>query len=134
MADYDDEYDVDLEEIACGQDIIDWWSYADDGYRFTADAADSETAEQERWVVAQCFRRGDEYAYEPLTDEMTLAEAQEYMAGEDSELAALIAQAEGTDDFQARERLIDEIGPLVRQQIKAALQPDQNQPPHGGSA
>ena len=63
------------------------------------------TASQPRWVVAQCWLRGDEYAYEPLTDEMTLAEAEEYDAaeGSDGELAVLIAQAESTEDYQARE-------------------------------
>jgi hypothetical protein len=116
----DEDYECEVEDIDCGTEIIDWLSYAADNYRFTADAADARSAAEERWVVAQCFQRGDEYAYEPLTDEMTLAEAQEYeegMAGDDGELGALIAQAESTDDYQEREALVTEIGGLVRGQI-----------------
>jgi transcriptional regulator with XRE-family HTH domain len=106
--------------------VVNALARAADGYRFTADATDGVTASQPRWVVAQCWQRGDEYAYEPLTDEMTLAEAEEYMAqdGSDPELAALIAQAESTDDFQAREAIIDSLGPLIRAQIRAALPPE----------
>jgi hypothetical protein len=43
-----------------------------------------------------------------------------FLAAEDSELARLVAQAESTDDFQERERLIEEMGPLIRAQISQA--------------
>lgn len=115
--DYEDD---EVEDIDCGVEIIDWFAYAADGYRVTSDAADAVTAAESRWVVAQCWQRGDEYAFEDLAGEMTLAEAEEYMAGmagEGGELAALVAQAESTDDYQERERLVDEVGGLVREQI-----------------
>jgi hypothetical protein len=32
----------------------------------------------------------------------------------------LIAEAESTDDYKERERLIDELGPLIRAQISQA--------------
>jgi hypothetical protein len=53
---------------------------------------------------------------------MTLAEAQEHLAAEgcDDELAALVATAESTDDYQERERLIDAMAPLIRAQISQA--------------
>jgi hypothetical protein len=126
VADFEDDCDDEVEEIDCGTEIIDWYSYAADGYRFTSDSADAGSAAESIWVVAQCWQRGDEYAYEPLTDEMTLTEAEEYEAsldcaavGSDPELAALIAQAESTDDYQARDAIIDSLGPLIRAQIKA---------------
>jgi hypothetical protein len=103
---------------AADTEVIDWWSYAADNYRITSDAASAFTAAEPRWVVAE-YEINDEgeYVYDALTEPMTLWEAQNY---EQSELAVLIAEAESTDDYQERERIISEIGPLIREQIKAA--------------
>jgi hypothetical protein len=103
---------------ALDTEIIDWYAYASDGYRMTADTATAKTAAEPRWVVAEYWiDDSDKYVYEALTEPMTLSEAQNY---EDSELAELIAEAESTDDYQERERLIDSMGPLIRAQIAEA--------------
>ena len=123
-----DRVDDDTEPL--GTEVIDWFAYVADGYRITAPTG--QTAGQKRWVVAEFWIDAcEEYVYDALTEPMTFLEAQNY---EESELASLIAVAESTDDYQERERLIDEIGPLIREQIKAALPPDQtHQPPLGGT-
>jgi hypothetical protein len=104
---------------ALDTEVIDWAAYAADNYRITADAATASTAAEPRWVVAEYWIDLDsgEYVYDRLTEPMTLWEAENYEA---SELAELIARAETSDAFDERERLIGEIGALVREQIKAA--------------
>jgi hypothetical protein len=114
--DYEDDYDdTEVEDIDCGAEIIDWWSYAADNYRITADAANARTAAEPRWVVARCWQRGDEYVYDPITEPVTLDEAEDQ-----SELADLIAQAEDEPDLVKRMEIIDQMGEKIRVQIAAA--------------
>jgi hypothetical protein len=103
------------DEDRLGTEIIDWQAYELDGWRITL--ATTQTASQPRWVVAEYWIDAcGEYVYCALTEPMTRAEAENY----DPELAGLIAVAESTDDYLERKRLIDEIGPLVRAQIRVA--------------
>jgi len=99
-------------------EIINWPAYVADNYRLTSDTATALTARQPRWVVAE-FEINDEgeFVYDALTEPMTLAEA---VAWDTNELTHLVAQAESTDDYQERERLIDSMGPLIRAQVAEA--------------
>jgi hypothetical protein len=107
--------DDDIE--ALDTEVVDWWSYQSDNYRFTADAADSVTASQPRWVVAAYWIDPDsgEFVYDALIEPTTLDDALGYQ--EHPELSLLISAAEATEDFQEREALVDQVGAIVREQI-----------------
>jgi hypothetical protein len=64
---------------------------------------------------------GEYEGFDVIEDGMTYDQAEYYLEnGELSPLAELIAEAESTDDYQERERLIEEMGPLIRAQISQA--------------
>jgi hypothetical protein len=110
------------EDIDCGEEIIDWWSYASDNYRITDDAADSVTAEQPRWVVAEYTINGEgEYVYTALIEPTTLDDARDYQ--EHPELNLLITAAEAEPDLVKRMEIIDQMGEKIREQIAAASPP-----------
>jgi hypothetical protein len=101
--------------IDCGIEVIDLYAWERDGYRIPSAAANARTAGEPRWVATRCWRRGDECAFDILSDPATLAEALSQ-----AELAELIDRAENSADYAEREAIIDSLGPLLRKQVRAA--------------